>query len=89
MHALGGPVIWVDADQRVRYERITKNAAVRNRAEEDNKTFEQIQAEAEDAIAQTGGRKFILANGCSVPDDTDHSLLEAARDIAQNLRPRA
>ena len=50
---------------------------------------EQIQAEAEDAIAQTGGRKFILANGCSVPDDTDHSLLEAARDIAQNLRPRA
>ncbi len=50
---------------------------------------EQIQAEAEDAIAQTGGRKFILANGCSVPDDTDHSLLEAARDIAQNLRPTA
>jgi uroporphyrinogen decarboxylase len=28
---------------------------------------EAITAEAEDAIAQTGGRKFILANGCSVP----------------------
>ncbi|MCA9863092.1 MAG: uroporphyrinogen decarboxylase [Thermomicrobiales bacterium] len=51
--------------------------------------IEQIQAEAEDAVAQTGGRKFILANGCSVPDDTDHRLLEAARDIAQNLRPPA
>ncbi|MCA9879181.1 MAG: uroporphyrinogen decarboxylase [Thermomicrobiales bacterium] len=50
---------------------------------------EQIQAEAEDAIAQTGGRKLILANGCSVPDDTDHELLAAARDIAQNLRPSA
>jgi uroporphyrinogen decarboxylase len=49
--------------------------------------IEQIQAEALDAIAQTGGRKFILANGCSVPDDTDHGILEAARDIAQNLRP--
>lgn len=51
--------------------------------------IEQIQAEAEDAVAQTGGRKFILANGCSVPDDTDHGLLETARDIAQNLRPSA
>ncbi|MFT4039709.1 MAG: uroporphyrinogen decarboxylase family protein [Thermomicrobiales bacterium] len=52
-----------------------------------NGPVEQIQAEAEDAIAQTGGRRFILANGCSVPDDTDHELLHAARDIAQLLRP--
>lgn len=52
-----------------------------------NGPVEQIQAEAEDAIAQTGGRRFILANGCSVPDDTDHELLHAARDIAQHLRP--
>ena len=36
---------------------------------------EQIEAEAKDALAQTGGRKFILANGCSVPDDTDHRWL--------------
>ena len=47
---------------------------------------DQIAAEAKDALAQTGGRKLILANGCSVPDDTDVRWLEAARTIAQDLR---
>jgi uroporphyrinogen decarboxylase len=46
---------------------------------------EQIAAEARDAIAQTGGRKFILANGCSVPDETDPKWLEAARAIVEDL----
>jgi uroporphyrinogen decarboxylase len=46
---------------------------------------EQIEAEAKDALAQTGGRKFILANGCSVPDDTDHRWLEIARAIVEEL----
>jgi uroporphyrinogen decarboxylase len=50
-----------------------------------NGPAEAIQAEAEDAIKQTGGRKFILANGCSVPDDTPEEWLEAARDIAEEL----
>lgn len=46
---------------------------------------EQILAEAKDALAQTGGRKFILANGCSVPDETDHRWLETARTIVNDL----
>ena len=46
---------------------------------------EKIAAEAKDALAQTGGRKFILANGCSVPDDTDPRWLEAARAIVEEL----
>ena len=46
---------------------------------------DQIAAEARDAVAQTGGRKFILANGCSVPDETDHKWLEAARAIVEDL----
>ena len=50
-----------------------------------NGPIEAIRAEAEDAIAQTGGRRFILANGCSVPDDTPEEWLEAARDIAEQL----
>lgn len=44
-----------------------------------------IADEATDAIAQTGGRKLILANGCSVPDDTDHRWLHAARDLVDDL----
>lgn len=50
-----------------------------------NGPAEAILAEAEDAIAQTGGHKFILANGCSVPDDTSEEWLEAARDIVDQL----
>ncbi|MBA3449779.1 MAG: uroporphyrinogen decarboxylase [Chloroflexia bacterium] len=46
---------------------------------------DQIAAEAMDALAQTGGRKFILANGCSVPDDTDHRWLDVARTIVADL----
>jgi uroporphyrinogen decarboxylase len=46
---------------------------------------EQIRAEAQDALAQTGGRKFILANGCSVPDNTDPHWLEVARAVAEDL----
>ena len=45
----------------------------------------EIRSEAEDAIRQTGGRKLILANGCSVPDDTDPQWLHSARDMVDEL----
>ena len=45
-----------------------------------------ILAEAENAVAQTNGRKFILANGCSVPDDTDHEWLSLARDLVETIQ---
>ncbi|MGI8475484.1 MAG: uroporphyrinogen decarboxylase family protein [Thermomicrobiales bacterium] len=44
-----------------------------------------IRKEAQDALSQTGGRKLILANGCSVPDDVDEQWLHAARDIVEDL----
>ncbi|ACZ40728.1 uroporphyrinogen decarboxylase family protein [Sphaerobacter thermophilus] len=50
-----------------------------------NGPVEKIREEAQDAIRQTGGRKFILANGCSVPDDTDYQWLHAAREIVNDL----
>jgi uroporphyrinogen decarboxylase len=50
-----------------------------------NGPVEKIREEAEDALKQTGGRKFILANGCSVPDDTDHAWLTEARKIVDTL----
>jgi uroporphyrinogen decarboxylase len=46
---------------------------------------ETILAEAKDAVAQTGGRKLILANGCSVPDDTDEKWLRYAREVVDQL----
>jgi len=50
-----------------------------------NGPVDVIRSEAEDAIKQTGGRKFILANGCSVPDDTDEQWLHAARELVEDL----
>lgn len=50
-----------------------------------NGPAEDIRAEAEDAIRQTTGRKFILANGCSVPDDTDAQWLHIARELVDDL----
>lgn len=44
-----------------------------------------IVAEARDAVAQTGGRKLILANGCSVPDDTDERWLHAGRAAVDQI----
>jgi cytidylate kinase len=52
VHALGGLVVWVDADSRIRYDRIRANAADRGRAGEDDKTYEQFQAE--EAIEMNG-----------------------------------
>ncbi|MCX7623233.1 MAG: uroporphyrinogen decarboxylase family protein [Thermomicrobium sp.] len=46
---------------------------------------EAIRAEARDAVEQTTGRRFILANGCSVPDDTDERWLAAARRAVEEL----
>lgn len=45
VHDLGGKLIWVDADQRVRYDRVQAGLTERGRAAEDRKTFEQFQAE--------------------------------------------
>lgn len=50
-----------------------------------NGPVERILEEAVDAVAQTGGRKLILANGCSVPDDTDDRWLHAAREVVDQL----
>ena len=46
---------------------------------------EGIRDEALDAFRQTNGRRLILANGCSVPDDTDERWLAAARRIVDEL----
>jgi uroporphyrinogen decarboxylase len=46
---------------------------------------EGIRDEALDALRQTNGRRLILANGCSVPDDTDERWLAAARRIVDEL----
>jgi dephospho-CoA kinase len=54
IHELGGQMVWVDADPRVRYDRIIANAHARGRAAEDDKTFEEFLAEQEQEMHPVG-----------------------------------
>lgn len=46
-------------------------------------TPEQVRAEAESAIAATGGERFILGTGCVAPTTTPYGNLMAARRIVE------
>lgn len=52
VHELGGQVIWVDADPKLRYERV--QSANRGRAGEDNKTYEEFIAEEQAEMHPSG-----------------------------------
>lgn len=46
----------------------------------------ELDSEIMSAISQTQGRRLILANGCSVPDDTPEEWLYLARKLVDQLR---
>lgn len=56
VHELNGIVLWVDADPKIRYDRIQSNKQNRGqlRAREDDKTFEQFLLEEKDEMHQSG-----------------------------------
>lgn len=80
VHELGGVVIWVDADPKVRYERVQANAAGRGRAAEDTKTFEEFLAE-EQAEMQSSGDEATL-NMSAVKERCDIHILNNTTDVA-------
>lgn len=59
IHELGGKLIWVDADPKIRYERIRS----RNRSAEDDKTFEQFLQEEQDEMHQAGDEATLDSAG--------------------------
>jgi dephospho-CoA kinase len=87
IHELGGKVVWVDADPRVRYERITS----RQRSSEDEKTFEEFLKEEQDEM-HVYGDETTLAVGeveklCDIfieNNSNEKSVLEST--VAQGLR---
>ena len=46
----------------------------------------ELDNEIMSAVAQTQGHRLILANGCSIPDDTPEEWLHIARRLVENLR---
>lgn len=92
IHELGGSVLWIDADPRLRYDRIQKNAATRGRAAEDNKTFEQFLQEEQDEMHPPAGADAAALNTAAVKDRADifltnngNTLDELEAVIAQEL----
>lgn len=65
VHALGGKMVWVDADPQVRYERIHS----RRRSAEDNKTFEEFLAEEQ--VEMHGGDTKHTLNMSAVKERAD------------------
>lgn len=90
VHALGGTMVWIDADPRVRYDRVQKAIAERGRAGEDKKTFEQFKAEEAAEMKSSGDSATLdmtaVKNRCDVFSHNDNSGLDKFRkDIEQAL----
>jgi dephospho-CoA kinase len=70
---IGGTLIWVDADPRIRYERIQKNH--RGRADEDNKTYEEFLDEEKAEMHPSDPNDPSVLNMAGVRDIADVQLL--------------
>jgi dephospho-CoA kinase len=72
---LGGIIIWVDADPKIRYQRIYS----RKRGAEDNKTFERFLAEEHDEMDHHGGDEYTLS-GAGVKELAEIFLTNESND---------
>ena len=82
IHELGGLIVWVDADPKVRYERIQANLTTRGEAKavEDSKTYEEFLAEQEAEMHHSGDEATLSISG--VRDRSDIFLDNNGNDIA-------
>jgi len=71
VHDLGGQVMWVDADQKLRYERLQSNLDKRGaaRAVDDKKTFEQFVAEEAAEMQHSGDAATLSMAGVKAKAD--------------------
>jgi dephospho-CoA kinase len=81
---LGGLLIWVDADSKIRYKRINS----RKRSAEDKKTYERFLAEEYEEMHHHGGDEATLnitgvKDICDVFLENNGSDVEAFKDAAE------
>lgn len=80
VHELGGTMIWVDADPKIRYERIQKNLHERAGTHaEEGKTFEEFLAEQQREMTPTGDEATLHIS--AVKDRADIFLVNNGDDI--------
>lgn len=79
VHELGGTVVWVDADPKVRYERVA--GSNRGRDGEDNKTYEQFLQEEHDEMYPKPGASATSLATIEVKNRADVTILnESTRE---------
>jgi hypothetical protein len=80
LHEFGGSMVWVDADIQIRYQRVTQ--ANRGRGGEDDKTFEQFNAEQDAEMYGTSddpnGLRMI-----SVKEKSDIFIINDGNDLEE------
>ena len=82
IHEFGGTMVWIDAEPKVRYERIQANAAYRDRAEEDNKTFDSFLAEEAVEMHAPAGSDPASLDGSAVKSRCDVFMINDSRDLS-------
>lgn len=86
VHELGGTMLWVDADPKVRYARITSND--RGRVE-DRKTFEEFLEEQEREMHPTGDSATLniaaVKKRCDIFLENDGNDIAAFEDAAEQM----
>lgn len=73
VHQLGGLVVWIDADPRLRYDRVKQNINSRGRQVNDNISFEQflVDNQTEMKISKTNS----TLNMAEVKKQSDHIII--------------
>lgn len=80
VHNLGGKVVWVDADPRVRYDRIQKNLHERQTTHaEEGKSFEEFLAEQQREMTPVGDSATL--NMSAVKEKADIFLENNGDDV--------
>lgn len=79
IHELGGIVVWVDADPRIRYERVKVGNRGKDKKSEDSKTYEQFLLEQEAEMKHSGDSATL--NIGDVKDRADIYLLNNGNDV--------
>jgi cytidylate kinase len=92
VHELGGVVVWLDADPKIRYKRIQSNAHQRGRSHEDDISFEEFMKHEAAEMVRPAGDDEATLDMQSVKEksdlffNTDSSDIEAFRaEITQKL----
>ncbi|HVX24056.1 MAG TPA: AAA family ATPase [Candidatus Saccharimonadales bacterium] len=81
VHDFGGIVVWIDADARVRYDRIQRNVEQRDR-KDDKRTFKQFVAEEEAEMHKPVGGDAASLDGTAVKAKCDLFIDNTHENVA-------